>query len=365
MDSKLPLKFLVSGYTGLGNFVLKTPMLLQLKKMYPNSEIHLITGNSFGIEYLLKNSNLINKTHELKMTSSYIKKIFFFIQLRSYKFDVLFLPFDAAPNFLLYGSFFANISKRVLHVFENSKKISFFKKKLIIKQLLGTTLLVSLKNNTHEIDLNFDLLEALYDKPFERKYDTFVSIVPNPQVLLKWQLIKKQYVVIQAGAANGLYDVKRWQTANFIAIIEKIISNTTLKVVLVGDSGDYKKAILPIVEHFINNKQVINTAANTSINDLLNLLQNANLVVCHDSGVMHISNALQTPLIALYGPTDFERTRPLAATSEVLVAKNLYTHIMKNFATTEKELADKGITFEAMDNLEVEEVWQMILKIMQ
>jgi ADP-heptose:LPS heptosyltransferase len=41
-----------------------------------------------------------------------------------------------------------------------------------------------------------------------------------------------------------------------------------------------------------------------TIRDLAALLTQCNLVVCNDTGVMHISAAVGTPLVAVFGPTD-------------------------------------------------------------
>jgi ADP-heptose:LPS heptosyltransferase len=42
------------------------------------------------------------------------------------------------------------------------------------------------------------------------------------------------------------------------------------------------------------------------------------LLVCNDSGLMHVAVAVETPVVAIYGPTDLRRTAPLGARHRVV-----------------------------------------------
>ena len=60
----------------------------------------------------------------------------------------------------------------------------------------------------------------------------------------------------------------------------------------------------------------------TDFSQLCIILKNASAVVANDSGIMHVSDALDTSLVSLYGPTDNTRTRPLSASSKMLCSQN-------------------------------------------
>ena len=55
----------------------------------------------------------------------------------------------------------------------------------------------------HDIDANYDLLEAHLDRPFERNYDTWVALRNDAYVVNRWGLHRNEYVCLQPGAANG------------------------------------------------------------------------------------------------------------------------------------------------------------------
>lgn len=348
-----PLKILLSAYTGLGNFVLKTPAISQLKAVLPpKSCIDLIAGNSFGSDYVLKNSPLIGQTHILKPTASIIEKTAFFAQLRPLNYHAILLPFDAQPRFLILGSYIAGISRRIIHhkPSENPRPYPF-------SIYLPTT------HNCHEIDLNLDLFQLICpQKKLARQYNTIVSYIPDHAVLPHFGLIAKQYIILQIGAANGLYKAKVWPPERFATLIRHLANVYGGKIVLVGDRGDFEHSIMPLLPQIAPwaDAVVVNTAGQTNFNSLVNLLANAALVVCHDSGIMHLSDALSVPLIALYGPTDSLRTCPLKTSSEVLFSETPYKGIMANFACTEADLLHLGHM--PMEGLSVETVFEAIMR---
>ena len=97
----------------------------------------------------------------------------------------------------------------------------------------------------------------------------------------------------------------------------------------------------------------------SSIDEVSAVLKNAKLLVCHDSGQMHIGNAHRTPLLALYGPTDDVFTAPKAPASRMLRLPLPCAPCMKNFAKTEVEaVRDCPIQIRCMRELPLDEVWR-------
>lgn len=357
------MKILLSAYTGLGNFVLKTPMLKKIKKLYPIVSIDIIAGNSFGTEYLLTDSTLIDKTHILPIKASIREKMKFFWQLREEQYDIVFLPFDAAPNFLLLGSYLAGIKQRVKHI---RLAYTWWKRFGNIRRMLcyPATIFVPILPNHHEIDVNYDLLSAVFQRPYQRTYDTFIAPTINTTCLQKFDVVQKSYIVIQAGAANGQYKVKTWPTDRFISLIKQLLlAYPTLPILLVGDKGDFVSSVAPILEAFPTEKRLVNTAGLTTISEVVTLLKNATLIICHDSGIAHIADALKKEAIILFGPTDYTRVSPLQPTSHLLFSKTPYFAKAFYFATDETELATQGIGHKAMEGITVKEVLQKVKQI--
>lgn len=349
------MRILVSAYTGLGNFILKTPMIKKIKELYPLCYIDVIAGNSFGTEFVLKDSDLINKTLILNENSSMVEKYKFFLKLRDEKYDLFFLPFDANSKFLFFGSYLANIKTRIIHLQLQARLRTYF------FNSMPNTLLVPLLQGRHEIDLNLDLLEAYYSNPMERDYSTFISYKKESKILNRFALTKNRYIVLQVGAANGTKSAKKWSINNYKLLIERLNKKyNEYKIVTVGDKGDYENDIKQL-----ENKDIdfVNTAGLTSLNEVTNILYYAKIVIANDSGIMHISNALDANLIALYGPTDYTRTRPLSKNAKILFSKTDCFCKMYNFKGNESELLEEYPN--CMDGIKVKDVILQIDRIIE
>ena len=64
----------------------------------------------------------------------------------------------------------------------------------------------------------------------------------------------------------------------------------------------------------------LNLIGLTGIAELVEAIRRSRLLLCNDSGPMHIAAALGTPLTALFGPTDPVLTGPFSDRAEVLTA---------------------------------------------
>lgn len=346
-------KILISAYTGLGNFILKTPLIQSIKDEFPGCEIDVITGNDYGPEFVLKDGDLISQTYILKECEPLRKKVGFFIRLRKNKYDAIFLPFDANRRFLFFGSYLAKVKSRLVHVNLHSlKRVMFF-------GLMPKTIIVPVLPSRHEIDLNLDLLEAYVRIPISRNYETFLSNSNGDDVLKKFQLKRKKYIILQIGAANGASSAKKWKSINFVSLINRLaVEHPEYKLVVVGDKGDYENDIKRVelcAEPFVN------TAGLTTIEEVRSLLYYSKAVVAHDSGIMHMANALQCHLVALYGPTDYTRTRPLGQNSVILYSKTDCFCKMYNFQGNEGELLEQYP--DCMDEISVNDVYEELKKV--
>ena len=99
---------------------------------------------------------------------------------------------------------------------------------------------------------------------------------------------------------------KRWDIANFAAVIEQIARLAPdVRIVLTGSSNE-----LALVDALPTSLPIINLVGKTSILQLGALLERCEVCLTCDSGPMHIAAAVGTPTVALFGPTDPVRHKP-------------------------------------------------------
>ncbi len=117
---------------------------------------------------------------------------------------------------------------------------------------------------------------------------------------------KKPVAVFCPGAEYG--PAKRWPVAHFAELARRINRNG-FAVWLLGSDKD--RAIGE--EIAAQSGIAINLCGLTNLAEAMDLMSVAQLVVCNDSGLMHVAAALRRPLIALYGSSSAAHTPPLAA----------------------------------------------------
>jgi lipopolysaccharide heptosyltransferase II len=350
------MKVLISAHTGLGNFILKIPMIEKIVEIYPQATVDIITGLNSGddISEVAGNMKCVRNVYPLSNDDSFTIKYRFFKRLREEEYDVFFLPFDSMPRSHILGSYIARIPMRVLHGLFTLKSLKQKFRTALRSLSYPNTIQVPILQGRHEIDINYDLLEAYYNKPMDRVYQMSMPYSEDKAVLLKFGLKEKKYIVLQTGARNGIATPKTWDPKNFVELIKEIQKKyAQYQIVTVGCKSDYESGIKEIVRQF---PHIINTAGLTTINELVNILSFARFAVTHDSGVMHVANALGIDLVALYGPTDYTRTRPLGGKSHILYSQNTYLASMYNLKESEDGLSNKTQEFECMNGIKITEV---------
>ena len=128
------------------------------------------------------------------------------------------------------------------------------------------------------------------------------------------------FVALHPGGAENpgvLMPEKRWPPERF-AELARVFQAEGLEVVLTGGPGDIERchavaerAGLPAASVLAGQLDLLATAA---------LIERAALYVGGDTGVSHLAAAVGTPTVAIFGPTNPRRYRPLGLHARVVAA---------------------------------------------
>ncbi|WP_342220077.1 lipopolysaccharide heptosyltransferase II [Rickettsiella endosymbiont of Miltochrista miniata] len=126
---------------------------------------------------------------------------------------------------------------------------------------------------------------------------------------------EKPLLILCPGAAYG--PAKCWP-AEYFAEIANYKKSKAWQIVLLGSKSD--ESMGQKIQKLTKNA-CINLIGKTSLLEALNVLSFATLVISNDSGLMHLTAALERPLIALYGSSSPEFTPPLSKKAKIISLK--------------------------------------------
>lgn len=126
--------------------------------------------------------------------------------------------------------------------------------------------------------------------------------------------LAESYVVLIPGTN---WPNKCWPATHFAALADKLYSKGLIPVITGGAAEQY------IAQEIIQNMDIpaIDLTGKTSLLELAHILTHASAVVAGDTGPMHLAAAVNTPVVALFGPTDPDRNGPFGTGHKIILTE--------------------------------------------
>jgi lipopolysaccharide heptosyltransferase II len=121
-----------------------------------------------------------------------------------------------------------------------------------------------------------------------------------------------RFIAVVPGAR---WPTKQWSIQGHAAVLDQLAREGHPPAVLLGGPED--RALADAICAACATAP-LDLVGRTSLRELCAILALADLVLCQDSGPMHIAAALSRPLVAIFGPTDPQRTGPYSAAAQVV-----------------------------------------------
>lgn len=287
----------VCKFMGMGSIIQSTPLLMTIRRRFPETEIIFITlpknVSLLGTFPFVDKILTINDRSALGLITS-ILKFLFYIWMN--QIDILI---DLEVH-----SYFS----RILTALSFSKyKIGFYKKESNIQLgIYSKMAFYNAKAPVHRIYLQ--TAHFLYCKEYIADLYDWKCITNGLQVTSIFQSRGlasplKEYIIINPNASD-LRIERRWASVNYIGLIQRIICDyPEINIVLTGAQKEvqYVNSIYNgIKEEF--RSRVVNSSGELALQDLIALINGCILMITNDSGPMHIAFALRKNTIALFGP---------------------------------------------------------------
>ncbi len=140
-------------------------------------------------------------------------------------------------------------------------------------------------------------------------------------LILKTQGIQEgdRFITFHPGA-NRLS--KRWRPENFASLANLINKKyPNLKILITGTEEDLN--LSNKIASLTKEKPIILTGK-TDLKELGAILEKSKLLICGDTGPLHIALAVKTPVISLFGSTDPKLTGPYGKGRYKVIQKDVF-----------------------------------------
>lgn len=268
-------KILILRFSSIGDIVLTSPVVRCLKTQLEAVEIHYLTKKPFAS--ILEANPYIDKVYTFDKATQPLKQVVQELQKEQYDIVV-----DLHKNFRSWY-----VSKKL-----GVRTLTF--KKLNPQKWLLTQFKIDWMPDVHIVDRYLDTIRSLGIKNDEKGLD---YIIPSKDYIklstIDSRLQTQSFVVFVIGAAHS---TKRLPPSKIKTICSLL---TEELIVLIGGKGDLEAA--KVIE--TAGAHVINTCGQFNLHQSASIVDQARLVIAHDTGFMHIAAALKRPIVSIWGNT--------------------------------------------------------------
>jgi len=265
------MKILIVRFSSIGDIVLTTPIVRCAKKQIPEAEIHYLTKASFA--KVLENNPYIDKIITVDKRIEPIKTI-----LQQEKYDCII---DLHKNLRSF---------KVRYWLKNADYYTF--DKLNFEKWMMVNFKWNILPEKHIVDRYFEGVKSLNIEDDELGLDFFISKKDEINVANEFGLIQP-FNVIVLGAAHFTKRIPENK-------IKALVSKQENPVVLIGGKEETNLGEI-IAKEFPD--KIHNACGKYNIAQSASIVNQSAKVYSSDTGMMHISAALQKPMVVVWGNT--------------------------------------------------------------
>ena len=337
--------FLCVATTGLGDSLMITPAIRELKKALPRSRVLMLVTDA---------------SHTVFKSSKYVDQFFFFRKGRGlFKLLQQLLAAEIDNCFIFHASdrlcwlVASSVSEQTVAADWQAASIP----KRLVNQWYETPYrehrIISHLNMCRLVVPDIDMRGTSMD--FEVDDNELESL----KRWLKSETIQKQPMGLVAMFPGAKDRFKCWPVERFVALGKKVEA-LGYRIIVVGSPHD--DDLLKVLESQLAGPVLMNG----SLERLGALLSMVDCFVTNDSGPMHLAAAVGVPVISLFAPTDDLETGILGRASKSLtIRKSVTCFPSMTFPITQHQCFNKKCSDPiCMRQISVEEVYEKVLGVL-
>ena len=298
---------LVKKFGGIGNVILGTPMLQALKSVFPNADTTVLV-QSEGAKEVLEGSPYVQKVLIIPF-EKYKRggRHRYLSQMLSLALDLRGQKYDLVVN--SYGGFGGDSWMSCLYSFLTGGKYTIGYGKSPWSLLYYKSLKV--EGEVHEVERNLGLIRSITPENHETaaRLNLWISEHDREEArkaLDSWG-ISGNDLVIGTHPGSGPLAFKRWCPDKFALLFDQMIKKWDARIIVFGGRDE-----MQLADSILDNMEEspVNMVGKTSLGEMAAIIEKCRIFVSNDTGPMHVAAAMQVPVVAIFGPTNFYRTSP-------------------------------------------------------
>ncbi len=287
-------KVLIIKLRKIGDVLLSVPTIKAIREHLPDSHITALVNK--GTEEMLTGNPLLNEVlafdrsvKELAWFPALLAQIDFFRQIRKKNFDlVVDLTSGDRPAII------AKLSGARYRLGHDPRGQGFMGKKYFYTHLAPHT-----GKQRHAVEDNLEVARLLGIDTADKKVSIFTSLKDQAQVD-KWLEGVGKPIVHVHPTSDWLF--KCWRDEAVAELIDYLQEKKQMQVVLTsGPAAKETRKIEAILK--LAHTRPLNLTGRTSLKQLAAISKRSKLFFGMDSAPMHIAAAVDTPVVALFGPS--------------------------------------------------------------
>jgi len=338
------MNILVLRYRFIGDTILTVPFLRNLRLAYPDARIDLVIAPYSsdvlrGIPYV--DNLIVYDPPTIHQDSSGLhqtlgSKIRFLKELRATRYDKAYILKRSLSSALI--AFLSGARERIGFDTEHrgfllTKRIPYRKDRHEVQNFLEIL-------RADEVPVTSDHLEAWLSENENSFASEFLAQEGHPA--------ETPLVGIHPFSA---VPERAWPVERFVGVANTLRERHGARILLLGGQRDVDAAA--DMGKQIRPRPVL-AAGRTDLRQTMALISKCSLLVCNDSGMMHLAAALDVPLVALFGPQTPDLFGPWGKRC-VVVTKRFHCSPCKQKFFTECKPAPSGKPW-CMENITEDEV---------
>lgn len=260
------MKILIYRLSSIGDIVLTTPVIRNIRKKYADAEIHFLTREKYT--EVLSFNPYIDKLITVKLAPKE--------KLQEIK----------AENYDYLIDLHRNIRSKALKRKLKAKYSTF--PKLNFKKCLYTRLKINRMPDVHIVDRYMEAVKHIDVINDGEGLDFFISD--------KISLPKKHYSEFVTFAIGATFKTKQYPIDQVASFIDK----SPLPVFILGGKAEETNGQKLEAE---SNGKAVSWCGKLSLQESAEMIRQSKLCISNDTGMMHFASALKKPLISIWGNT--------------------------------------------------------------